>query len=308
MVVIAVPGGTGGVGRTIMDALRDSGKHTAIALSRKAPKTQDPINPILAVDYNDVDALTKVLEDNNVEVVISAIFIFDETSSATEINVVKAAEKSKTTTRFIISNWGLPTPPEELRLSPQKARLAVIAAISQTTLEWTQFYNGFFLDYYGMPYIQSYLNPVTFVVDVANKTAVIPGTGDEPVSLTYTRDLGKFVVAVLGLKEWEREYCCRSETTTWNKVVKRAEEIVGVKFKITYDDVDMLKRGESTEMPAYPSESYIPKAAIRVLQAMFGLYSVYGLFHVPEEKALNGKFPEIETITVDEVLDHWKGK
>lgn len=65
------------------------------------------------MDYNDVDALTKVLEENNIEVVISAIFIFDDTSSAAEINVVKAAEKSKATKRFIISNWGIPIPPEE---------------------------------------------------------------------------------------------------------------------------------------------------------------------------------------------------
>jgi hypothetical protein len=58
----------------------------------------------LAVHYTDVDALTKVFEEDNVEVVISAIFIFDDASIATEINVVKAAEKSKTTNRFVISN------------------------------------------------------------------------------------------------------------------------------------------------------------------------------------------------------------
>jgi hypothetical protein len=54
-----------------------------------------------------------VLEENNIEVVISAIFIHDEDSSAMEINVVKAAEKSKTTKRFIISNWGILVPSEE---------------------------------------------------------------------------------------------------------------------------------------------------------------------------------------------------
>jgi hypothetical protein len=35
MVTIAVPGGTGGVGRTVMDAVNNTGKHKAIALSRK---------------------------------------------------------------------------------------------------------------------------------------------------------------------------------------------------------------------------------------------------------------------------------
>jgi hypothetical protein len=100
-------------------------------------------------------------------------------------------------------------------------------AISKTNLEWTQFYNGFFLDYYGMPYIETHLHPFSFVVDIANKTAVIPGTGDELFSLTYSKDLGRFVAAVLDLPKWEETFCAYSQTTTWNSVVKRAEEVTG---------------------------------------------------------------------------------
>ncbi|KAL9087171.1 MAG: hypothetical protein Q9165_006822 [Trypethelium subeluteriae] len=308
MVTVAVPGGTGGVGRTIVDAVRQTRKHIAITISRKAPQTQDPTNPVLVVDYNDVDALAKIFEQNNVEVVISAIFIFDDTSSASEINVVRAAEKSKTTKRFIISNWGIPTPPEELQLSMQKARLEVMNEISKTTLEWSQFYNGFFLDYYGMPHIQSHLNPVNFVVDMARKIAVIPGTGDEPVSLTYSRDLGSFVAATLDLPKWDEAFWAYSETTTWNEVVKRAEKTTGTQFKVTYDSTEKLMKGESTEMPSYATDSYIPRETSRILQARFGLFVVHGLFTVPEEKALNRKFPEIKTTTVQEILDLWKSK
>jgi hypothetical protein len=99
--------------------------------------------------------------------------------------------------------------------------------ISKTKLEWTQFYNGFFLDYYDMPHIESYLTYVPFVVDMANRTAVIPGTGDEPFSLTCSKDLGKFVAAVLDLPNWEESFCAYSETTTWNSVVKWAEAMTG---------------------------------------------------------------------------------
>jgi hypothetical protein len=35
---------------------------------------------------------------------------------------------------------------------------------------------------------------------------------------------------------------------------------------------------------------------------------VHGLFTVPEDKALNNRFPEIKTTTVDEVLGLWKGR
>lgn len=84
--------------------------------------------------------------------------------------------------------------------------------------------------------------------------------------------------------------------------------VIGTKFKVTYDDIDKLWRGECTDMPTYGPESYIPLATLRVLQARFGLYVVYGIFTVLEDKALNKKFPEIETTTVDEVLGLWKGK
>jgi hypothetical protein len=67
-------------------------------------------------------------------------------------------------------------------------------------------------------------------------------------------------------------------------------------------------KGEFTEMPSYASDSYLPRDIQRVFQARFGLYVVHGSFTVPEEKALNRRFPEIETITVEEVLGLWKGK
>jgi hypothetical protein len=39
--------------------------------------------------------------------------MFDEKTRAAEVNCVQAAEKSKTTKRYIISNWGMDMPPEE---------------------------------------------------------------------------------------------------------------------------------------------------------------------------------------------------
>jgi nucleoside-diphosphate-sugar epimerase len=110
---------------------------------------------------------------------------------------------------------------------PSKIRLAVIDEIRKTSLEWTEFYNGFFLDYYGMPHIESHMNPFTFVVDMASKTAVIPATGNEPLSLTYTHDLGKFVVAALDLPQWKQSFGVYSENITWNEFIKRAEKVVG---------------------------------------------------------------------------------
>jgi hypothetical protein len=106
--------------------------------------------------------------------------------------------------------------------------MATIDALKQTNLEWTQFQNGYFVDYYGMPYVASNLKPLTFVLDVDNKAASIPGTGNEVMTFTYTKDLGKFVVAALGLPKWKYPMVCYSDKTTWNKAVKFAEECRGM--------------------------------------------------------------------------------
>jgi hypothetical protein len=61
-------------------------------------------------------------------------------------------------------------------------------------------------------------------------------------------------------------------------------------------------------MPPSGPQSYIPLATLRIMQARFGLYIVHDLFTVPEDKAFNKKFTEINTTTVDEVLGLWRGR
>lgn len=115
-----------------------------------------------------------------------------------------------------------------LRIPPNTFREQTLEALRKTDLEWTQFHNALFLDYYGMPYVQTYLTPLVFAVDIANKTAAIPGaTGDEMISFTYTKDLAKFVVAALGLPKWNQEYHCYSDNATWQEVVQISEEMTG---------------------------------------------------------------------------------
>jgi dTDP-4-dehydrorhamnose reductase len=79
-----------------------------------------------------------------------------------------------------------------------------------------------------MPYVESNLKPLTFVLDVANKAASIPGNGNEVMTLTYTKDLAKFVVVALDLPKWTYPMVCYSEKTTWNKALEIAEECRGM--------------------------------------------------------------------------------
>lgn len=132
MVVVAVVGGTGKVGKTLVDALKASEKHEVIVFGRKVRRcsAQSRVHnlanyhygqvpeggsaaPVFAVDYNDVEQLAKMLAENNVHTVISTIRVGDPAATKAEGNWVAAAANSLPTKRFIASNWGSVTPEEE---------------------------------------------------------------------------------------------------------------------------------------------------------------------------------------------------
>jgi hypothetical protein len=89
------------------------------------------------------------------------------------------------------------------------------------------FYNGFFLDYYGIPSVNTYLPPFTMVVDVVNNVAAIPGFGNTPMVFTHTFDIASFVAASLDLEKWERESYVVGDRVTWNGFVELAEAATG---------------------------------------------------------------------------------
>ena len=114
-----------------------------------------------------------------------------------------------------------------LRSTVGQARARTLVELRKTKLEWTRFDNGFFLDYYGPPSLKSYMTPVAFAIDMPNKKAGIPGTGDEPMTFTYTFDVAKFMVAALDLPEWDETTYCYGEKISWNEFLKLAEEARG---------------------------------------------------------------------------------
>jgi nucleoside-diphosphate-sugar epimerase len=73
-------------------------------------------------------------------------------------------------------------------------------------------------------------------VDIAHRTAAIPGSGDVPVAFTYSRDVAQFVSAFLDLDKWEQSTFIVGDKVTFNELVKIAEETTGNKHvQITGD-------------------------------------------------------------------------
>ena len=70
---------------------------------------------VLAADYSSVDALTTLLEANNVTTLIStAKTLVDPTP---EFNMIQAASRSRVTKRFIPNAWSSMEPKDEYALT-----------------------------------------------------------------------------------------------------------------------------------------------------------------------------------------------
>ena len=120
------------MGKTLVDAFKESEKHEVIVFGRKVssctvdnpvydlvtylhgqiPKGESAA-PVFAVDYNDIEQLAKTLDENNVHTVISTIVMMDPAAAKAEVNLVAAAAKSSPTKRFVASNWGVASPDQE---------------------------------------------------------------------------------------------------------------------------------------------------------------------------------------------------
>ncbi|KAL4879236.1 hypothetical protein BJY04DRAFT_194103 [Aspergillus karnatakaensis] len=305
MVNVAVAGGTGGVGRAIVEALQGS-KHHAFVLSRK-PSSSDA-NTIV-VDYNDIDSLVSTLETNNIHTVISTFGITDTSLAISQLNLIKAATGSKVTKRFVPSGFAIPYPEEAIELLHQlKDYVGAIKELRNSGLEWTIFQNGLFLDYFGPSSLKTYLRPNPFVIDIENKVAGIPGDGNTLVTLTYSLDLAKFVVASLDLEKWEEESRVVGDEISWNEFVALAEEARGAKFEVHYDDIEKLNRFEITELPAQRAlYDTFPKKAFQWFTSIFERFTADGTTRIAREGSLNEKFPDIKPLTVRDMLDqYWK--
>ncbi|KAK5632191.1 hypothetical protein RRF57_007905 [Xylaria bambusicola] len=271
-------------------------------MDTKISDTSEVSATTISVDYNDVDSMAKVLADNKVHTIISALRVFDAPTSEAEVNLVRATVQAGNPKRFIASVWGIQYSKTS---TVGQARERTLVELRRTKLDWTRFNNGFFLDYYGPPSLKSYMTRVAFAIDVANKKAGIPGTGDEPMTFTHTFDVAKFVVAALDLPEWDEIMYCYGEKISWNEFLKLAEE---TRFNVAYDPPEKLQKGEITELPLNVGTVDFPKEVLQGLMALWGLYVLEGKFDIPTDKALNKVFPDVQPLKVRDVLGMWRGQ
>lgn len=106
MVVVAIVGGTGSVGRTFREVIEKNPKHKVVVLARKTGEG------VIGTDYTNVEATAQIFRSNEVHTVLVTINVGDQSSSDAQIKLIEAANASGTVKRFVVSEWGVIHKPE----------------------------------------------------------------------------------------------------------------------------------------------------------------------------------------------------
>ncbi|KAI4253184.1 MAG: hypothetical protein LQ352_003835 [Teloschistes flavicans] len=247
---------------------------------------------------------------------------------AAQDNLIRASAQSSTVKRFIPSEWGIDWSADDdgictgLSISNDRhlpvpwkllktRSLDLLAQYPPITLEYTSFHNGYFMDYFGMPHYQSYMTPETPFVDIDARKAAIPGSGDDPVVWTLTKDLAKFVRKMVESSEaWPKVSRVAGDVVTINETTRVAQDARGTRFEISHDSLEDLRAGKVSEIPAYVAlYDVFPKEMLLEMMAGLGVGMITGLFDFAGEDLLNENFPDVRTVRMqDFIREHWKGK
>lgn len=109
-----------------------------------------------------------------------------------------------------------------------------VEAIKKTNLKYTRVVKWFFMDYWGVPYLKTYLNHFPWAIVVDQCRAGIPGSGNDILSMTYSFDLAEFIVRMLDVDEWPEISVLSGQDVTFNQLLKWAEDARGGRTSHSY--------------------------------------------------------------------------
>ncbi|KAJ4353203.1 uncharacterized protein N0V89_004929 [Didymosphaeria variabile] len=309
---VAVAGGTGGIGRNIVNGLVQQGKHEILILSRKSSTLEIGSTSIrtIATDYSNIDGMKTILKANNITIIISALILASPEGSQAQLNLISAAAQSGIVKKFLPSEYGIHYTEEIVSFHPAaRYWLDAADALRKSNMQFTRVIFGWTLDHYGLPRVHSYMKPFKYVLDFDNRKAAIPGDGEQPVSFLHTADLARYIGALLEEDDWPELSAFVADTLSWKEFVGIAEKVTGAKWEVKYDSVTTLEKGEATILPQLegaPTEADYP--GMRAMISEFGLMAVRGVLDVSRLGVRNEEFPQIKPMGVEEVVEKAWGK
>ena len=226
MVKVAIAGGTGSLGRHLVDGILAVHKHELIVLSRSPnPELEKLGVTVKVVSYDDQASLVGALQ--GVHTLISTVSLADGDALVEVHRALLNAAKEAAVHRFIPPEFGVHgIPNDPIEFFRYKAQIS--QAVKESGLEYTLFQNGYFMNYLavGTKGI-GYFPGSRFVVDVQKGTASLPGDGTSSLVYTRVEDIAAYVAALLDLKKWPETSQVIGDRLTWHDLVALAESIRG---------------------------------------------------------------------------------
>ncbi|KAM7201762.1 hypothetical protein V8F20_004723 [Naviculisporaceae sp. PSN 640] len=185
---VALAGGSGQLGRTIVDTLVKTNKHDIVILSRRGPNF-DEIIPGTAwktVDYQNTTDLAVALE--GVDTVLSFIIVYQDPGDQAQRNLIDASIQAGVK-RFAPSEWSC----GDVSLLPwyvgkQNIR-DYLAEVNkdQEVLEYTLFQPGLMMEYYTWPHVfHKYIRPLQIPIEFGGRRALMVQDQQASERITFT--------------------------------------------------------------------------------------------------------------------------
>ncbi|KEF56233.1 uncharacterized protein A1O9_07814 [Exophiala aquamarina CBS 119918] len=268
---ILIIGSTGTIGTYITRAIVDQREHFERICILTSEKTLvQKVQDIAALEAWGVEIFTGRLESESavkrayegIDTIVSCV---GRAGIEKQIKLITWAEQVGVR-RFFTSEYGTDIEywPESSKEPPHQLKLKVRAHMkTMKRLEYTYLVTGPYSDlYFGAMKTK----PEIGHFDVKEKTAVLLGDGEGPVSFTAMADVGKFVVAALLNTRESRNttLVVHSFTATPNEILAEYEEQTGAKWDVSYTSMERLKEIEKEEYQVYS-----PMAAVVTLRRIW---------------------------------------
>lgn len=282
---------------------------------RISPLAGEHYFPIIQTDYSSEDKLQELLTEHNVQVVICAFIMDNDSASDAQLRLIRAAERSPSVRRFVPTEFNVEyNAGDDILPYPKKRfhRLARRELEERTrTLEYAYVYPGMFMDYFGLPRVQSVLRPLCFFVDPAHAQAILPtnGGGEAKMSMTSTTDFARYLALALDLEAWPRVLSTVTSTVTLHELVRLAEKSLGRPLEVRYQPVEALLQHAGADLPAnleIAAERWTTRGGMEQLRALIadleasvvlGAYDLSRLTdHLDLVKEFEGKAPAPQLI------------
>jgi putative NADH-flavin reductase len=286
--------GAGAVAKYIVEeALKASCQVTVLSRSHKDWFAKKDVTYVVT-DYS-VGQLVKQLD--NCDSLVSCISDSTMVNVQVHLDLLEACKRSSKCKTFIPAEYAgnlddYPDQPMFDRDSHMPIRDELRA---QKDIKWTLINLGWFSDYF-IPSENRYINDMGdyWPIDLENRTILVAGTGNEPITFTSARDMAKAIILLMSHPEWEEyTYVC-GETTSWNKIAKNLGKDFTIKRKSLADIVDTLVKKESEDA---------------VFHAYIELYSASGASGLPPAKVdMHRKtfFPSMKFKSIEQVIQEAK--